>query len=976
MSNNESRESGFIGRQQELAVLTAALDEALAGRGQLVMLAGEPGIGKTRTAQELAALADAKGAKVLVGWCYEHGGAPAYWPWLQCIRAYVETADPGKLHQEMGPGAADISEILPELAAKLHGLERPPALEPEQARFRLMFSITNFLKGVSQSQPLVLVLDDLQWADESSLLLLEFLTREIPASSLMIVGAYRDGELTGRHPLSQTLGNLVRERHFHRVQLEGLSRKEVGEFVEAKSGVAVSDAAVNTLHQRTGGNPLFVGEVVGSVSAEEMALDQEWIATIPEAVRDAILRRLSGLSEACNRLLRTASIIGREFDLTLLQYPGSGIADEEIPLSLNEALGIRIIEPLGPGTGRYQFGHALIQQAVYEEIPPIEKAQVHAAMGEALEQRHQGNLDEHARELSYQFFGAQTVLGTDKLVHYSLIAGERALETFAYDQAMAHFSQVLAAKEGLAVDSDIAAALFGLGRAQITTLPRNELGEAHSNLGQAFDYYASVGDTARVVAITFEFHAPQLTEHGIRTGKMVERALELVPANSLEAGRLHAYHGNLQGLAEGNYQGARESLDRALTIANQIGNAPLQTRTLVLSAQVEIWNNHFEDSLKFSLPAIDLAIPASDLRGEVAARYWAALGSHFCGDPQGIQHQGPAILESAKRLRDRNWLVSAHDSVGRPLTLRGDWHAAREIVRPGLDQMPLDPRILLQQVVIEAQTGDRDQVEIHLDRMEEAVKRSASGSNTPNGLFAYVAPLARHILGAVKRPNLGESSIDAVLSSPSVIPFFSTFARIGASLLAVMDDDIEAACTQYAALQSSGMTFSFTHIDRVLGLLAGTMGNQDDAVAHFEKAHTFCARAGYLPELAWTCHDHAATLLMLGGPEDREKAATLLEECLSIATELRMTPLMVKAATLQGTLGADPGKSPAYPSGLTQREVEVLTHLSQGKTNREIARELVLSERTVQRHISNIYTKINVRNRTKPTTFALGQLPS
>ena len=197
----------------------------------------------------------------------------------------------------MGPGTADISEILPELAGKLEGLERPPALEPEQARFRLFLSITTFLKNISRSQPLVLVLDDLHWADESSLLLLEFLAREIAATSVMVVGAYRDDEVSGSHPLVQTLGSLVREPHFQRVQLGGLSRDEVGEFVEASAGVAVADAAIDSLHRRTEGNPLFVGEVVNSISPEEMVRDQAWIANIPEAVREAILRRLSRLSE-------------------------------------------------------------------------------------------------------------------------------------------------------------------------------------------------------------------------------------------------------------------------------------------------------------------------------------------------------------------------------------------------------------------------------------------------------------------------------------------------------------------------------------------------------------------------------------------------------------------------------------------------------------------------------------------------------
>ncbi len=275
MTLPDPKSSLFVGRQREMAELRSALDDAIAGHGRLVMLAGEPGIGKTRTAQELASYAEHQGAQVLWGWCYEYRGAPPYWPWLQCIRTYMESAEPDQLRQEMGPGAADISEILPELTVKLEGLERPPALEPEQARFRLFFSITPFLKNISRSQPFVLVLDDLHWADESSLLLLEFLAREIVTSSIIVIGTYREEEVSGGHPLVQTLGSLVREPNVQRVPLGGFSRNEVGEYVEARAGVSVADTAVDTLYQRTEGNPLFVEEVVGSVTPEEMARRQE-----------------------------------------------------------------------------------------------------------------------------------------------------------------------------------------------------------------------------------------------------------------------------------------------------------------------------------------------------------------------------------------------------------------------------------------------------------------------------------------------------------------------------------------------------------------------------------------------------------------------------------------------------------------------------------------------------------------------------
>ena len=196
----------FVGRQREMGELKACLEDALSGRGRLVTLVGEPGIGKTRTALELATYAGLRQAQVLWGRCYEEQGAPPYWPWVQAIRSYVRDVDPEQLRSDMGAGAADIGQVVSDVKDRLPGLEAPPELEPEQARFRLFDSIAAFLKNAGRRQPLVLVLDDLHWADHPSLPLLEFVARELANARLLIIGTYRDVELSRQHPLSRSPG--------------------------------------------------------------------------------------------------------------------------------------------------------------------------------------------------------------------------------------------------------------------------------------------------------------------------------------------------------------------------------------------------------------------------------------------------------------------------------------------------------------------------------------------------------------------------------------------------------------------------------------------------------------------------------------------------------------------------------------------------------------------------------------------------
>jgi len=200
----------FVGRQREMGDLKAALEDALSGRGRLVMLVGEPGIGKTRTAQELATYAGLRGAQVLWGRSYEEQGVPPYWPWVQAIRAYVRERDPDQLRSEMGAGAADIAEVVSDVRERLPDLQPVSQLEPEQARFRLFDSIAGFLKTASQRQPIVLVLDDLHWADQPSLMLLQFVARELGGARLLLIGTYRDMELSRQHPLAEALGELTR----------------------------------------------------------------------------------------------------------------------------------------------------------------------------------------------------------------------------------------------------------------------------------------------------------------------------------------------------------------------------------------------------------------------------------------------------------------------------------------------------------------------------------------------------------------------------------------------------------------------------------------------------------------------------------------------------------------------------------------------------------------------------------------------
>ena len=274
-----------------------------------------------------------------------------------------------------------------EVRAKLSGLETSPSLELEQARFRLFDSITTFLKNAAQTQPLMLVLDDLHWADKSSLLLLQFLAREMAASRLLVVGTYRDVELSRQHPLSETLAQLSREQVFRQQLLGGLSQEVTPSLIQAAIGILPSQVVAETIFAHTEGNPYFMTEIV-RLLAERGELTEEGIGgaeglRLPDGVREAIGQRLNRLSDECNQVLTTASVIGREFSLRLLERLMDSFSEDRLLDVVEEAVGAKVIEELAGLGERYQFTHGLVQETLGSELLVARRVRLHAQIGRA-----------------------------------------------------------------------------------------------------------------------------------------------------------------------------------------------------------------------------------------------------------------------------------------------------------------------------------------------------------------------------------------------------------------------------------------------------------------------------------------------------------------------------------------------------------------------------------------------------------------
>ena len=453
----------FVGRENELSQLKAAFDNALSGEGSLMMVVGEPGIGKTAVTEQLATYATMRGGLTLVGHCYEEGSLSLpYLAFVEAMRTYVLSGEANELRRAMGTGASEVARIVSEVRDKLDVTPRE-ASNPDEDRYRLFQAVTDFLINASEVQPLLIVLEDLHDADKGTLDLLTHITRRKGKGRFLMVGTYRDVEVDRSHPLSSTLADLRRVSSYERVLLRGLNVDEVHRMLSGLSGQDVPWQVSEAVFRQTEGNPLFVQEVLRYAVEDGLIVREsgEWravnpdqlIMSIPEGLRDVIGKRLSNLSPECGQLLSMASVMGREFSFEVLQRLAD-MPEEDLFKALQEAISAAVIEErtLSGAAVIYRFTHAFIRQTLYEEMIAPRRNRLHQQIAQALEEVFASRLKEHAVELAEHFSHSTHPDDLTKAVQYGEMAAQRAIDVFDYGEAVRLWEQTLQVQEVLDPD--------------------------------------------------------------------------------------------------------------------------------------------------------------------------------------------------------------------------------------------------------------------------------------------------------------------------------------------------------------------------------------------------------------------------------------------------------------------------------------------------------------------------------------------
>jgi len=454
------KEIQLIDRVEEMNQLKEAVDRAIRGEGGLLFLRGEAGIGKTRLTRELGAYARLRGMNVLYGRCpalLTMTGIPPYILWSEVIRDYLHASTAEQLYRVIGFYPAEVSKLVPDLRQRLGAIPQSIQIDPEHERDRLFEAVSQFITNVSKEAPLLVVLDDLQWTDQSSPLLMHYLARGISRERLLLVGAYRDNEVDEKHPLSPVLTELNRERLLQAVPLKRMSLNDISEMIkQILEQDDVPKEFCQPVYQKTGGNPFFVEEVIKSLIEQELIFREgnRWkikeVSRIefPETVKSVVKARISRLDEESRSILTAASFLGYDFSLEAIRAV-TGFEENKLLELLEKILKTGLIkERAVRGEAAYSFADAVVRDVVHEEVSVSKHGRTHQVVGCALEVVYADKVNEHLAELAYQFLEGND---KDRALGYFLKAGEKAAKIYANNEAFSHLHsalQLLDEKEG------------------------------------------------------------------------------------------------------------------------------------------------------------------------------------------------------------------------------------------------------------------------------------------------------------------------------------------------------------------------------------------------------------------------------------------------------------------------------------------------------------------------------------------------
>lgn len=893
----------FVGRDAELERMKLRWKEAVAGERRAVLFGGEPGVGKTRLAAELAAFAyEDGGGVVLAGRCDEDLGVP-YQPFVEALRHFLNHTPPETLPERLGRYGGELVRLLPEVAERLPGLPPPLKSDPETERYRLFDAVAAWLAAVSSDRPLLLVLDDVQWAAKPTLLLLRHVLHSAEPMRLLVVATYRDTDIGRGHPLGELLADLRRDTNVDRISLSGLTVAGVVGYMEAASGhplVGEDDEALAlAIHDETDGNPFFVREVfrhlveTGGIAER----DGRWGATmdvdrlgIPEGVRDVVGRRLSRLSDLANQALTGAAVIGTTFDVAVVG-PVCGLDDDDLLGALEEAEAARIVAEVPSHAPSYRFAHRLVRDTLYDELSAGRRARLHRKAAEAIESVHSGRLGEHLSALANHYSRAAAPAGDTgaKAVDYAVQAGERALAQLAHDEAVSWYHRALDLIDGAGSFDEAARldVLVALGKAQqLASEPAHrdtllEAARTAQQLGRTEVLVKAALANTRVV--TFNM-ALEVDAERVAT---LEAALEAIgDDDSPERAELLAHLG-LELVWAADPARRFQCSDEAIAVARRAGDPALLSRVL-RPRFYTVWSPEtLPERLAITKELLELADVLGDqvLRFQGAwLRFRAALEAADADEGRRCQEITSSLADELRRPLFRwltGWTAAGRAILeGRVAGALTEIEAARVI---GSNLADADIVALTQRCAVLVSGADVPGIS---DDLADTVTRN------PYPLYIAFLALAQAWDGdtGAARATFEPLVMDQFATVPRDPSWAATLAGAAGVAAELRHRDASTALLRLLEPHTDqlmvGAGAPFGSVSHYVALLATATRDYDRADAAFAVAAAMHARMAAPAFLARTQTEWARLLLTRRSPGDLEQARDLLTQALTTARDL------------------------------------------------------------------------------------------
>ena len=964
---------GFAGRARELATLRALLPRT-AGEGRRVaFVAGDAGSGKSRLVRELAHEVAGEGAAVLYGDCDVVVGSP-YGPFVAALGHLVRQTDTGTLRRHLGERAGELTRLLPELSTQVG--ELPAASDADTERHRLHTAVTDLLVGISSEAPLLLVLEDVHWADPSTLQLLRHLVRSGAAARMLLVATFRDAEADMPAELGDALVDVYRTEGVTRIRLGGLSEEEIGDFVRLATGVEPDAELRSALGGLTGGNAFLVTELwrelldsaaidVGP-SAVRLARPAAELGA-PTTVREVVNQRLSRLSSEANALLELIAVAGPELELETIRRAAI-VPAPALEAAVDEAVGSGLLVE-EPGLRlSYRFAHELVRRAFVDRLSAARTAELHLAVADALEaSAPRGDSRAALAALAHHYAAAAPVGGIERAVDYNLLAADSALGALAFGEAADRF--------GVALE-------LGVRDARERGDLMLRLGDACNRAGNADRALAAFAGTAELAralgdpellaraAIGFEEACWRPAIREIGTVELLEEAAAaLGPEDSELRARV------LGGLARalelrGDYAPSALARDQSVAMSRRRGDR----RTLGATLATSYWsrgNSTNEDVNGMLVEAREIGREIGDATIEGEALSWLVPSYVVLCDHDAARQSLGLLMGFAKRLSEPFRLHVAEHYASALALCDGDLVAAELSAARSqewgrlLTGRDASGTYAIQMFGLRREQGRLGELAPVVRLFEGESRETAWGP----GLAVLLAELGMESEARAELRRIIGEGLDVLRPSlwlASLVYLADTCATLGDA------DAAELLCPELAAYAGGNVMIGhlvacYGSMDRYLGMTASVLGDWDRAEEHFRAALALNTRLGARTWLAHTAYSYARMLLARGRGDDRSHAREQLGLALGLGQEIGLPSLVRRAAELD--TGAEP--SPALPDGLSQRELEILAELARGRSNREIGRALHISEHTAANHVRSILRKTRCANRTEAAGYAV-----